>query len=282
MLADDDLELFNGKADWETDPIVTPDPLGFDSIKRTLCFKGTWRQLLALSGLKAGDSASETAAGLGSVLSSSPVLRPPMYCLPPRMVENRFGYIVAEFEWKGLLEKWSPPGAAIFSHDASLHVRAINFNMASSSTMWPRSVRNPDGEGQVYLKSPYAPDDGLITFGVGAGAGLWVVTGSVPNRVEVIGRVHGLTVTGILAGERSVLRLPPRVLTGLPPTFAGGQTDFNWSTFPDPLYTYSEDNGANDGWICRSYTTEQDNPMGSRQLARFTAVYDYRKRISGG
>jgi hypothetical protein len=280
-LIDDDLSLFNGRADWETDPIVLPDPMGFDTIKRTLCFRGTWRELTGISGLRTGDPANSAAADLD--LTGFGATTPPMYCLGPRVLENRFGFIVAEYEWKGMLEKWTPAGSSIFSTDASLHVRSINFNMASAESEWPRPVRTPGGDGEVYLKGKYPPQtDGLMEFGISAGAGLWAVTGSIPYRVRVIGRVHGLSVSGILAGERSALMRPPRVLLSLPDVFSGGQADINWSEFPDPLYTYSEDNGASDGWVCRSYTTDQDTPMGTRQLARFSAQYDYVKRVSGG
>lgn len=259
-LIDDDLTLFGGRADWETDPHVMVDPLGFDSVKQTLCFRGTNAELMNLIPI-----GSQSCPGFSGK---------PMFFIGPRVTEARFGYLIAVMEWRGMLEdRWSAAPIGTIGFNSSLYVRSASMTVSTREDHWPKEVNGQT----VYLKAPYAPDDGLRTFGVSAGAGTVIPTAQVPYRTRMIGRVRGMKLSGIIAGPRSVLERPPVMAAAIDPDPGG----FNWATFPDSLVTWAEEftGGAQSAWVCRDYQTSMDTPLGDRVLSRWDASYELVKRF---
>lgn len=269
-LIDEDLTLFGGKADWETDPVLTPDPTGFDVVKATLCFRGNGMQLYNLLAL--GSRTCPDYAGRA------------LYYTGPRVMEARFGYQIAELEWKGMVQDpWSTAPVPAWFLGANTFVRTVNIIMTTEESLWPRQ----DALGnQIYLKAPYAPGatvggvDGLRTFTAISPAGATIVTGHLPWRVRLIGRAWAVKMTGITAGPRSVIVKPPKCNVADPSIMdpASGLTAINWLATGDPLVSYSEDALANSGWVCRNYDTSQEQPLGNITLARWTADYQWVER----
>lgn len=263
-LIDYDLSLYSGKADWETDPVLTLDPQGFDTVTRVLCFKGTPKELTALI-----DIGSQTCPDYADK---------PMLFMGPRVLENRFGFVSAEMTWKGMTAAPMalPAGAVAINTNSSLYIRSLNMSMGTSESHWPREV----GGTQFYITNPkYTDDNGLIEMGFNAGGGLVIPGAVVPYRQRFILRNLSAVMSGIIAGPRAELQRPPLLKLALPAALTGG-ADEDWSAFPDPLLTYSEDNGKANGWVCRGYDPVDELPLGDKILARFTARYEHVKHRS--
>lgn len=268
-LIDDDLVLFGGRADWETDPILTPDPSGFDRVKATLCFRGTGTELFSL--LAIGSKTCPDYTGK------------PLYYTGPRVIEARFGYQIAEMEWAGMVaDKWSIAPVQYLNTDA--YVRSVNIAMTTNEQMFPREVLG----NTLYLTNPYAP-----TAPVGHPAGLRTITASyvdpsgvvqnavtavLPWRIRLIGRSWAVRMSGIIAGPRSSVIKPPRCTLPDPTINDSSYSSFKWLSMGDPLVTWSEDAGAADGWVCRNYDTTDEMPLGTILLARWTAMFEWVER----
>ena len=266
-LIDDDLTLFSGRGDWETNPQLTPDPSGFDRVKATLCYRGTALELHNLLAL--GSQSCPDFAGR------------PLYYTGPKVQEARFGYQIAELEWAGMAESpWTAPPVQFLGSNA--YVRSINITMTTEESLWPR-----DSNGNtLYLGNPYAPtapvggEVGLRTFtALGPGGGT-IITAQLPWRIRLIGRAWAVKMSGIIAGPRTEIIKPPKCTVQDPAVVStgGGLTVINWLNTGDPLVTYSDDAQASDGWVCRNYDTSQEQPLGSIVLARWQADYQWVER----
>lgn len=262
-LIDDDLTLFGGKGDWETDPQLAVDPQGFDSVKATLCFKGTGLELFNLFAL-----GQQNCPGFGSK---------PLYYCGPRVIEARFGYQVAELEWKGMAASpWSDAPAVVTS-GVGVYVRSVNITMTTNESQWPREANG----NTLYLGPPYAPSTpfggspGLRTFTALAPNGNTIITAQLPWRILLIGRAWAVTMSGIIAGPRSNIIKPPRCIVTDPSITSGGQQQINWLNTGDPLVTWAEETQGQDGWVCRNYETSSEMPLGNITLARWTAHYQW-------
>jgi hypothetical protein len=261
-LIDDDLTLFSGKADWESYPVLTPDPSGFDSVTAVLCFRGTGQQLsdlLPRGGLSCPDFAGK-----------------PLFYKGPRVTEAKFGYQIAELTWLGMAEDpWSTPPVSFLG--ANAYVRSINISMTTEESLWPRDAAG----NSLYLGAPYAPTtNGLRTFTAIGPDGSTIVTGQLPWRVRLIGRAWTVRMSGIIAGPRAVIVKPPKCMVPNPALTdaSAGLSQINWLATGDPLVTWSADAGSADGWVCRNYDTSQETPIGSVFLARWEAVYQWVER----
>jgi hypothetical protein len=265
-LIDDDLVLFGGKGDWETDPQLTIDPAGFDSVKAVLCYRGTAAQLLSVY-----DLGTKNAPGFTDK---------PLYYTGPRVLESRFGYQIAELTWMGFAsDPWNAPSVQGLV-DGSF-VRSMNITMTTEESLWPREGH--DGN-TIFLGGPYAPPAsfgatrGLRTFTAMAPNGNTIVTAQLPWRIRLIGRAWTVSMTGISAGERTVIVRPPRCTVPNPNTTSGGQTAINWLDTGDPLVSWSDETGGVSGWVCRNYDLTSELPLGSKILARWSAHYQWVER----
>ena len=251
-----------GFYDWETDPLLVTDPTGFDSARATICFKGTALELNSLLAL-----GGRSCPGLTSKH---------LYFTGPRITEARFGFQIAEMEWKGFVsEPWTNPPVSQLLDGA--YVRSVNITMTTTESQWPRQLNGND----VYLKSPYAPGasvgggDGLRTFTAISPAGGVIVTGQLPWRVNLVGRAWAVTVGGIIAGPRNVIIKPPRCIVPSPVLTSGGQQQINWLNTGDPTVTWAEETAGQDGWICRNYDLSSEQTLGDKVLSKWTAHYQW-------
>lgn len=261
-LIDDDLTLFGGKADWETYPVLTPDPSGFDTVTARLLFRGTGTQLNAL--LPRGGLSCPDYSGL------------PLYYKGPRVTEAMFGFQVAELSWVGMAENpWTTPPVAFLG--AQAYVRSVNITMTAEPSLWPRDAAG----NTLYLGAPYAPTaNGLRTFTAIAPNGSSIITGQLPWRVQLIGRAWGVKMSGIIAAPRGTIIKPPKC-TVPDPTItdaAAGVSQINWLATGDPLVTWSADAGASDGWVCTNYDTTAEMPLGGLMLSRWEGVWKWTER----
>lgn len=268
-LCDDDLTLFGGRGDWETDPLLTLDPGGFDRVSATLCYRGTPAELHSLFAL--GGKTCPSYAGR------------PLYFSGAQVKESMAGYQVAELTWAGMASlPWQNSLVNLLSDNVFL--RSLHLTMTTEENLFPREVNG----NTLYLKSPYAPPpsvgggDGLRTFTAISPAGAVITTGQLPWRVRLIGRAWNLKMSGIIAGPRSSIIKPPLCNIQDPAatsiSTAPGATAINWLSTGDPLVTYSADKGANDGWVCRNYETSQEQPLGDIVLAKWEAYYEWVER----
>lgn len=263
-LIDDDLTLYGNTADWETDPELTLDPAGFDSVKATICFRGTATELAELIPL-----GSQSAPDIGSSL--------PLFYTGPRVQEARFGYQIADLEWKGLAtDPWSNPPVNFL--DASAYVRGLNVTMTTDESEWPREVN----DNTLYLGAPYAPPasvggaPGLRTFTAVNAAGAAIVTGYLPWRVRIIGRAWAVSMSGIIAGPRSIVVRPPKCTIPKATLVSGGLQFNDWLATGDPLVTWADETNGQDGWVCRNYQLTNEQYLGpSKILSRWTADFQW-------
>jgi hypothetical protein len=261
-LIDYDLDLFGGKGDWETDPVLTPDAAGFDSVRATLCFRGTGPELYNLF-------------PLGS-LSCPDYAGKKLYYTGPRVLEARFGFQIAELEWKGMAQDpWND--APVQALSASAFVRTLNITMTTQESLWPREANG----NTLYLGPPYAPPTtvpgkpGLRIFTALTPGGPVITTAELPWRVRLIGRAWAVSMTGIIAGPRSVIIKPPKCMVTAPTT---GGTEMNWQATGDPLVTWADETAGQNGWVCRNYELSSETPLGSITLSRWSAQYEWVQR----
>lgn len=263
-LIDDDLILFGGKGDWETDPMFTPDPAGYDSVKATLCFKGSGLELNALYALGAQNAPGGYSAK-------------PLFYTGPKVTDARFGYQIAEMEWKGMAaDPWTSPPAQFVN--GSAYVRSMNITMSTVESQWPREANG----NTLYLPPPYAPPTtvagkpGLRIFTALAPNGSLLTTAELPWRVRLIGRAWAVSLSGIIAGPRAAIIRPPRCIVANPvATGSPGVQQVNWLATNDPLVSWSDETQATDGWVCRNYEIAGELPLGPITLARWTANYEW-------
>lgn len=268
-LIDDDLTLFGGRADWETEPAVSLDPAGYDTVKATLCYRGSASGLMGLLAL--GSQSCPDFPGL------------PLFYTGPRVLEARFGYQIAELTWAGIAQvPWTSAPVLATSLGTNSFVRTVNITMTTEESLWPRETTQG---GTLRLGSPYAPTtNGLRTFTViipnASGGTSTIITQELPWRIRLIGRAWSVKMSGIVAGARSAIIKPPKCMIPDPTIMGGGTglTKINWLSTGDPLVSYSEDAGASDGWVCRNYDTSQEQPLGGITLAKWTADYQWVER----
>lgn len=264
-LIDDDLTLFGGRADWETNPVLSPDASGFDRVSAVLCFRGTGLELHNLLAL--GSQSCPDFTGR------------PLFYTGPKVMEARFGYQIAELTWAGMAEApWTT--APVMFLGTNAYVRSINITMTTEESLWPRDVNG----NTLYLGSPYAPPasvggaPGLRTFTALAPGGGTIITAQLPWRIRLIGRAWSIKMAGIIAGPRTAIIKPPKCTVPDPTVAGGGLSEINWLSTGDPLVTWSGDAGASDGWVCRNYDTSQEQPLGSIVLARWEAYFQWVER----
>lgn len=261
-IIDDDLTLFSALGDWETDPILSVDPAGFDSVKATICYRGTALELFDLYALGKKNCPEMSSKAL-------------YYC-GPRVIEARFGYQIAELEWKGFAsDPWTNSPVAQLLPEA--YVRSVNLTMTTDESQWPREVNG----NTLYLESPYAPGasvggaNGLREFSAISPAGAAITTGYLPWRVRLIGRAWSVAITGIIAGKRSGIIKPPKCIVPNPVLTSGGQLLINWLNTGDPTVTWADETQGQDGWVCRNYDLSSELALGDVTLARWTANYQW-------
>jgi hypothetical protein len=264
-LIDEDLLLFSGRGDWETDPQLTMDPTGFDSVKATICYRGTGLELFNLYNLGTKNAPGFTSKQL--------------YYTGPRVLEARFGYQIAELNWMGMAsDAWEYNLVTVGTGST---LRSLNITMTTEETFWPREGA---GGNSTYLLPPYAPPatfggaPGLRTFTAVAPSGSTIITAQLPWRIRLIGRAWAVSMTGIAYGDRSVIirppscRIPKPVVGGAAP---GGTNQQLWYKTGDPLVSWSDENGAADGWVCRNYDLTSELPLGTKILSRWSAHFQW-------
>lgn len=255
-------------------PVPGRDAQGFDSATGMIGFRGTLDQLYAK--FPVGGTAG--AAALPEAPTGST-----FYCLGPvgRPVK-KWGHYLAEIQWKGIISSRNltqQSSTLIALPNAGQHLQTLSQQMSTTETTWPQTR---DG-AVIYAEPPYVPSPGYRPKGflvMGAGGSVAVVTEYVPYRCRIISRVYTVAARGIFLGSRSVMLQAPKCMLPNPYAADPAQDMEDRLDLPDPLYTYSADTGAADGWTCRNYQHDAGGefPLGDKVLSFWTASYEFTRR----
>lgn len=254
-------------------PVPSLDPSGFDSASAQVIYRpGTGLDPLGDLYRKFPIGGTTGAAAFPDKPTGSI-----FYCIGPQgQPRYRFGHVWAEIGWKGLVASRTLTdfGFGASGLNVNDHVQSVALQMSSAETLWPQER---DGM-TVYAPSPYAPLPGYRVQGVIGPGGTLIPTAYLPYRVRIIDRAYTASIKGITVGLRKTISAPPRCPIGNPYQL-DTTADIVPNTAIDLLYTYSADNKASDGWVCRNYQrTGGEYPMGDKILAFWSADYEYVKR----
>jgi hypothetical protein len=249
-----------GRWDWETDPVLQPNPRGFDTLAATICFRGSISQLNNLY-----DLGAQNAPGFGSSRE--------LFYAGPTVRESRFGYLIADLQWAG----YSSPqltfnGIGLLG--SGVRVNSIDLGVSPEESLWPQER---DGV-TVILPAPYAPPgNGIRQVGVFQTGGTTVALTAQPWRVRLLGRRYTYSVRGSFLATRNQTFKPPTL--NLPNPYTADPTAINWQAMPDPLVTYAEGlPSGGDGWWTGSHRVMAEYTLGDRKLQMWEADYEWVRR----
>jgi len=248
-------------------PVPSRDPQGFDAAIGRISYRGDLAGLYSKFSI-GGTSGDAALPGLGIGFTSD------FYCLGPvGQVQRRWGHYFAAISWKGIIGTRNLAKSTqdnLITLGSGHQLQSLSRNVSTDEILFPQER---DGM-TLYAPPPFGQGKGYEVQGYIAN-GAFVPTGDVPQRVRIIVRKYTVSVRGIYIGDRKTATIPPKLLLGNPLTEDPAQDLPNDPL--NPLYTWSSDNGAASGWVCRNYQANAggEYPLGDKILSFWTAEYEY-------